>query len=201
MESIARQLILDKFKRCGRCKRLLPISEFYSSHSKKDGLQYCCHKCSYMASRKWIEKNTTYVKVRRHKRYMREGQQTREKWREWRTEKLSAPDGDEWREKRRQTNRRACEKYRKNHPERRRASWTRRRSAKQASDENFTGEQWLELCEKYEHCCVACGERRKLTPDHIVPLSKGGSNGIDNIQPLCGHCNSAKRTKSTDYRR
>lgn len=34
-----------------------------------------------------------------------------------------------------------------------------------------------------------------LTADHIVPLSKGGTNTWDNLQGLCLSCNSAKRDK------
>lgn len=49
--------------------------------------------------------------------------------------------------------------------------------------------------------CVECGaEDIPLTKDHIVPLYQGGSDGIDNIQPLCHSCNAAKGPDTTDLR-
>jgi 5-methylcytosine-specific restriction endonuclease McrA len=39
-----------------------------------------------------------------------------------------------------------------------------------------------------------------LTRDHVVPLKHGGLNTIENIQPLCGSCNSRKHLKHIDYR-
>jgi Holliday junction DNA helicase RuvB len=43
--------------------------------------------------------------------------------------------------------------------------------------------------------CVKCGNQEKLEYDHIIPVSKGGSNTARNIQLLCEHCN---RTKSAN---
>jgi hypothetical protein len=40
--------------------------------------------------------------------------------------------------------------------------------------------------------CVKCGSRRNLEYDHIVPVSKGGSNTARNIELLCETCNRAK---------
>lgn len=40
--------------------------------------------------------------------------------------------------------------------------------------------------------CAKCGSRENLEYDHIVPVSKGGSNTARNIELLCQDCNRAK---------
>lgn len=65
----------------------------------------------------------------------------------------------------------------------------------------FTEAEWTTLKEKYNNMCLACKCKScKLTIDHVLPLSLGGSNTIDNIQPLCGECNTRKNNKYIDYR-
>jgi len=69
--------------------------------------------------------------------------------------------------------------------------------------EHFTLSEWEELKKKWNYTCLACGKREpeiKLSPDHIIPLSQGGKNTINNIQPLCLECNLRKNKKIIDYR-
>lgn len=40
--------------------------------------------------------------------------------------------------------------------------------------------------------CVACGTHKDLTVDHIHPVALGGGNEFENLQTMCGSCNSRK---------
>jgi predicted restriction endonuclease len=77
----------------------------------------------------------------------------------------------------------------------------KRRAARHASSGSFTAEEFRALCERYGSRCLACGDTEAvLEADHVVPLIKGGSDDIGNIQPLCGSCNRKKFVNIVDYR-
>jgi 5-methylcytosine-specific restriction endonuclease McrA len=56
-------------------------------------------------------------------------------------------------------------------------------------------EEWKKMLAEYNFSCAHCGSQDDITQDHIIPLSRGGANLIENIQPLCRSCNSRKRDK------
>jgi hypothetical protein len=73
------------------------------------------------------------------------------------------------------------------------------KSRRYAKEKNAIGShtlsQWVALKNRYGDKCAFCKSESKLTKDHIIPLSKNGTDYIDNIQPLCQSCNSKKSNK------
>lgn len=49
--------------------------------------------------------------------------------------------------------------------------------------------------------CQRCGDMRDLDIDHIRPVILFGKSELENLQMLCGSCNSSKGEKIIDYRR
>jgi len=78
----------------------------------------------------------------------------------------------------------------------RRESGRRRYARERAAKQNIgthTFAEWEALKERARFRCVKCRKKKRLTRDHIIPLSKGGGDEITNIQPLCHSCNARKQ--------
>ena len=64
-----------------------------------------------------------------------------------------------------------------------------------------TKEEWAALVREFNGRCVICDVLVDGAPqkDHIVPIYQGGSDGIDNLQPVCPRCNQSKGPDSTNW--
>ena len=51
----------------------------------------------------------------------------------------------------------------------------------------------IENARQYGRPCWKCGKHfkpgEKITVDHIIPLRRGGTNGLENLAPACTRCN------------
>jgi len=78
-----------------------------------------------------------------------------------------------------------------------RAHKHRRKAQKRMSEGSYTSQQLKEQLLRQKSRCYYC--KKKLTQnwhaDHVVPLSKGGSNTIENIVIACEPCNLHKSSK------
>lgn len=54
---------------------------------------------------------------------------------------------------------------------------------------------WQRLVNRFGGKCAYCGIDAPMTMDHVVPVSRGGSNTIGNILPACKPCNSSKHAR------
>lgn len=63
----------------------------------------------------------------------------------------------------------------------------------------ISGKLRLDVMERDDYRCQMCGrtveDGVKLHIDHIVPVSKGGTNDMNNLQVLCHKCNLAKHDR------
>lgn len=62
---------------------------------------------------------------------------------------------------------------------------------------NISGKYRHFMLSSFNYRCADCGatnQETRLHIDHIVPISKGGSNKKENLQVLCKDCNLAKHT-------
>lgn len=78
------------------------------------------------------------------------------------------------------------------------------RRARKKGGGTFRISEWRKIKKDCGYSCVICGAIEEyliaetgigLTIDHIIPISKGGSNTKENIQPLCMRCNTLKNNK------
>ncbi len=174
-------------KSCSRCKLIKPLDAFNNLHCGPFGKSHACKECLNSWDRQHYMKN-------RHAQM--------DKSRAWRKanpekaldlqRKCKARNLDRYKQMR--------DAWVKANIETVRHYCKRRQARRKGAHGTHTLQEWMDLCALYGHKCVACGRVKRLTQDHVVPLIKGGSDLIENIQCLCQSCNSKKGTKSTDYR-
>lgn len=122
---------------------------------------------------KWLAKNTSYERERARRRYKNDS-------------------------KYRARTRASSIKWSKKNPAYYALAAHNRRALAAKAGRMVTREQWDVIVEVYRCRCAYCGAKAKLTVDHVVALSKGGTHAPANLAPACKSCNSKKGTRDLD---
>jgi hypothetical protein len=187
--------MLDE-KRCRRCGIVKSAEEFSHSESSSDGLNSYCKECRAALTRQHY---TDHIEVYRE-RARTAGPARRQKYRSSRQEWYNRHrvERNAWRRVYWAANRQklmeATADWARRHPEEISEKNRRRYARSRGVTPELTVGEWSALLAAYGLRCAYCRKAlgSRVTLDHMIPLSRGGTHSLDNIVPACLTCNSSK---------
>lgn len=179
----------------------LPLTSkyFFRNKRNKTGFQYACKKCQRTMVKKWAQEHPEAVRRYNHRWRDTHLEYDRERNRIYRLNNL-----EQEREKDRlyiQNNpekvRRKGQRRRKNKPEQSRLYCANRRALKLKAVGTHSVSDLKKQYQRQKGKCFYCNDplNHVYHEDHVVPLTRGGSNDMANIVLACPGCNQSKGNK------
>lgn len=158
-------------KRCSKCGEEKPATVEYFNLRKDvhGGFRAMCKQCITKQSRAWHEANRERKKI------------ANRVWYTGNTERVA------------EYNRTHQDAKRKSKASAQRARAARKRNAEGHHTAEDVRAQHKAQKGKCYYCKSSVGDKYHV--DHVVPLSRGGANGPENLVIACGTCNMSKRDK------
>ena len=179
---------LNRGKYMVRCKECVAIvgREYYLKNkpeiaTKRAVYQAAHRKEQYAHTKAWRKRNTEKMKEAGRRQYAQNAEHRRKVKSAWamaNVEKIKAYQ----------------EKYRLNHLPQVAEKAHRYRAKKRLNGVYKVSDK--ELIRLYSSPCIACGTTERVTIDHIIPIARGGTHSIGNLQSLCLKCNSSKNDRT-----
>lgn len=190
-------------KTCSKCGKEKTLAEFGLSKNRPDGHDIYCFECRRLIRKKYRERNAQQIREAQAEYRVKHAEDKREydrKYREANREKIQQRRRDYYSANKDAEQARA-KGWKDEHPEQFRAVHTaakhRYRTQLRENGGGYTLDQLRECLDFFGYRCAYTGE--PLTPDyhidHVVPVSKGGTNNINNIVPANPTPNIQKRDR------
>jgi len=179
---------LNRGKYMVRCKECVAIfrKDYYIKNkpeiaAKRAVYQAAHRKEQYAHLKAWRKRNVEKVKESGRRQYAQNaehGRKVKAAWAMSNVEKIKAFQ----------------EKYRLNHLPKMAEKQHKRRTKMRLNGVYKVSEK--ELIKLYSSPCIACGTTERVTIDHIIPIARGGTHSVGNLQSLCLKCNSSKNHRT-----
>lgn len=174
-------------KRCSGCGALKPRTEFSRRLRAHDGLYEYCKPCCSKRGRvrrlakpeeksrqdkAYREKNKERLAAQKHQQYLDDPERAKSRAKAWV-----------------EANRQRVSVHKKNY-----------KARKRSAEGRYTVEDIALIRRSQRDRCLYCncmlGGDEHI--DHLIPLSRGGTNWPENLALSCGYCNMSKRDKTPD---
>jgi 5-methylcytosine-specific restriction endonuclease McrA len=192
-------------KRCPKCGAVKPLTNFHKDSSKKDGLKSHCKACHNASRHAYQAAHPEQVAT------------AKRAWRVAHREKEAHPEqvathvrayyethhgevlarNRAWKAAHREEDRARSRAYRQAHPDKEYTRSHRRRARKRNAEGSFTSADIMHFYNEQGGCCRWCSKplNDKYHIDHIIPLSRWGTNWPANLVLACARCNLSKKDK------
>lgn len=199
-------------KMCRFCNIIKNDIDFYKN-------RIVCRICYNKMTKLWYQKNKNHVKEKHHKYYLNNKKVHKERCDNWVKKNLEKRKTKNkiWNMAHPENLRAMRKKYyyknrlkkiaktrewMKNNPIKtkinRQNSWRRHRALRLNASGFHTYEEWMNRVDYYGWRCIYCKinlNDKTLTQDHLIPLSRNGTDWPANLAPACSLCNSKKYNK------
>ena len=195
----------EPMKKCSKCGKLKPISEFYKKKNTKDGLGSQCKICR----KEYYENNKDQIKEKNKKYYENNKEKLKEQQKEYyenNKEKILEQQKEYYENNKDQILEKRKE-YRENNYVRRWCTYTICNHKQRGYIVNITFDELYNIV-KDEPICEICGKELEWyftgtgKPTNLSPtldrIYNGNEINKDNISILCHKCNSKKNSESIE---
>lgn len=183
-------------KQCSKCNLIKPYQDYYKKSDNKDGHMSYCKKCDIARRSKWNADNREKARAQDRKYYANNPEKRKQKnhiYRKNNATKIITYSRDYYYKNKKAKNEQN-KKWYKEHPEKSRDKYNKRRAAKMQNGKFYVTPKFL--MKLYSSNCLVCNSNSNIEMDHVIPLTRGGTHGEGNLQPLCRSCNASKGNKT-----
>ena len=202
---------MTEYKTCRRCGQTQSLGNYHAARHNPDGKRNTCKQCTKeLDAARYLQKAPTqrqraldYYYANREAQLAKHKQRRdadplayADRRRQNRLKNIQAYKTHEYEQRLRHRDRRlAQQRVKSKQTIELNTIKNNRRRARLASTASYKVSV-KEMAKLKSSPCFACGAMDRKEIDHIIPLSRSGSNGIGNYMALCESCNASKYNKT-----